>query len=300
MHAHYYRIWDQHREFAVTSRKLRKAWRMWQCIFMWMTLVGTVCAAMGAQTMHPFPAVCGKAFGCAGAVLLALGAFLSKEFYSSTKELLWTKAYSLAELIKSEAFLYATQIAPYQGPQAGAELRRKIDALIGTSASLFSGDLEESDRKPAPDLPMGLPEYVRKRIADRKEHYKTVLKHARSAHWRWRSVQLTLGAAIVALGVIAGFVSSADMVNACIVLISAVAGILASYTALGRYDYLRKSCGALYIRMSDLEAESEACADAKVFIAKCEAELAAEHRSWLAEWQKPPAPKRSETTRVAS
>lgn len=300
MHAHYHRIWDQYREFAATSRKLRNAWMMWQCVFLWMTLSGTVCAAVGAQTLHPVPAGLGRAFGCAGAVLLALGAFLSKEFYSSSKEALWTKARSLAELIKSEAFLYATQSPPYVGPEAGTELRKKIDALIGTSASLFSGDLEESDRKPAPDLPMGLQDYVGRRIADRKAYYKAALKHARAAHWRWRYVQLALGAAVVALGVIAGFVSSADQVNACIVLISAVAGILASYTALGRYDYLRKICGALYVRMSDLEAEAEACPDAKVFIAKCEAELAAEHRSWLVEWQKPHPSKRQEPARAAS
>jgi hypothetical protein len=285
-HAHYYRVWEQYREFALTSRKLKATWDQYQKIFFWMTIGGTILAAAGTKIILPIDdSTVVRILGASGAVLLGLVGFLSKEFFSPSQELLWTKTRAIAEALKSEVYLYATGTPPYNNTSAGTELRRKADEQIGNAVSLFSG-LEKADSKKAPDIPLKLEKYLQERIKDQEKYYEKAAKKASDSFKQWRSIQLTLGIIVVILGAMAGLGIYIDKINALIVLISALTGITTSYAITCRYEYLCKSYGCLSSRMRDLAAEGKVTSNPAEFITKCEVELSAEHRSWLTEWQK--------------
>ncbi|HEX3045707.1 MAG TPA: SLATT domain-containing protein [Bacillota bacterium] len=177
---------------------------------------------------------------------------------------------------------------PYNEPSAGATLKQKADEQIGSVNSLLSGDFEKTDGKKPPTVPMDLKTYIKDRLNNQEDFYEKAAIKAKKSYFHWRVVQLILGAIVVVLGVMVGLSEKPDKINALIVLISALTGIITSYTISGRYDYLSKSYGGLRRRMRDLAVEGQVSLSPAEFIAKCEIELSAEHRSWLTEWQKSP------------
>ena len=290
-HPQYERVWERYREFALTSRKLKSNWELWQRIFLSMAIIGTLLAAAGSQTTIMVAVQQARILGFMGALFLAVGAFLSKELFSPSSEILWAKARAMAEALKSECFLFATGVPPYDGVAAEEELRKIINNQIGNVAQRFPGGLVKADGKLPPLVPMSFDTYITERIVDQSEYYSSASKRAYKSFQQWRTFQIAVGALAVALGVYAGFcnVEHAARVNAFIVLSGAILGITTSYSSMKHGEFLSKSYGGLRSRMQDLAAEGKSCTDYVAFVKKCETELCAEHQSWLAECFKKPA-----------
>lgn len=279
----YAAAWEKYRRYALTSRRLKSEWERLQTAFLWMSLMGTIVAAIGTYSTGFVSPLLAKLAAVSGAILLGVGGYLSKDFFAPDKDLAWIKARAIAEAIKSDVFRFAAGVPLENGKSSEEDLWESVKRM----EEEFQEDLAKGDGKQAPERGMTLEKYVQARLKDQEAFYGDAkIRALKSAGW-FKHLRRGFGVAIVGLGCTAAF---AESVNALIVLFSAIAAIISTYAATTRYEFLWKSYAALERRMRDLIVEAADAKQHEVFIAQCESELTAEHRTWLAGWKKSQEP----------
>jgi hypothetical protein len=264
-----------------------------------LTTVGASAATIAGQIPAEH-AVLHNYFAGAGAVALAVVAFITGQLLAAGRVGSWVKVRAASEALKHEAFRYAARGKPYDDPATAAGLlddaRRRIDADLETVVPLEPDRLGSSPRKIlTPE------EYRATRVRDQIDWYKRKSMEAAGPAKRLRLAEFLLALAatvITALSTITGkqipFVEFNFDLAALTALLTSVGGAILSHIEASRLDHLAASYAATARRLEDLDvgfikarAQPQEWSD---FVNRSEDILAAENQSWIAKWGPSSAP----------
>jgi hypothetical protein len=288
-----YRVWDKTAESQQSSLA---AWRLR------VLLVGVAAAVLGAVSdprALPWPegwptwGVPRSAFGVAGGVLLGLAAFLTRELLGPGREGRWLRARAAAEAFKREAYLLAASAPPYGGPVKRDVLERSRTILAGVGEAREEEVAKEERLAGMPPCPLSTDGYVTHRLEDQIGYYRRRADEHGAVVKRVRFLTAVLGVVGFALGALGG-----GGMGVWVVVVTTVTASLAGYLYANRLQFLVGSYTAAARNLDALRAGWETFGDEADagerdrFILDCEAVLAAENQSWVAEWSRVEAAKK--------
>lgn len=286
-------VWGQYRVWSATSRAYKARLSRWRRIVLTLGIAGGVAGVLSSQQWIPWGGIwppLPKALGAAGAVLLGLAAYFSKEILSPEDEGRWIRARAASEAFKREAYLLLARVPPYDGPVVTLDRANEITSAVeGVRCERLSPELK---RESMPAAPLSVGDYIRVRVGEQVEKF---YEPAAEKNWavarKVKAVTVALGALSVVLGAL-GFLWVG--VPAFAAVVTTLSASLAAYLYAGRYQYLAVSYLATAQKLEGLRAAWEVsgktdadAAERNRFILDCEAVFSAESGAWMAEWTKP-------------
>jgi hypothetical protein len=291
-------IWSQYRTWAMTARKHKDQVSRWRDIVLMLSIGGAVLGILGQQLQgsRELTAWPSQVLGLLSGAALGLAAYFSKELFSPDQEGNGVRARATAEALKSEAYLLATGVGPYNDVASIDELFANLDTIRTTAGNVASLTTTEAERLAGiPSAPMTIDEYLEQRVDDQISWYSSQARANTTKLSRGRTLSLILGAVAVVLGLLA---SKNLSVAAWIAVIGTITAAIAARQYAGRYQFLIASYQAAAEKLARLKARWEierkmrpgTAADQK-FILACEETISAENSGWMAEWTRSPKEK---------
>lgn len=253
-----------------------------------LSLAGAVLAALATQ-LSPDIGFWHGVVAIAGAVALAVAAFLSQRFLNKDALAQPLRARAAAEALKREAYLYATQSGAY-AESAGrdtllADRQRKIETNI---KDLARSEQEATGPGSCPRQPLSRDDYVAHRITgqakwyrERAKSYASVADKLHTAEWMLALIAAIITAAAGVAGTIRGF----DLASVTAVLTTLGATIVA-HLAATRYDEMIVTYRAAALRLEQLLQRAPVGQPAGDLAAAAEAILEAENNAWISSYDK--------------
>ena len=284
-------IWSQYTRWGMTAGKYKNEVSRWRDIVLTLSVGGTVLGVLGlevdlAKELSPrLPSLLGLLSGAA----LGLAAYFTKEVFSPDSEGRAVRARATAEALKSEAYLLASGVPPYDTMAVIDQLFTKLDTIRTTASNVASLSITEEQRTAGmPSAPMSIDDYVEQRVDDQISYYSSQVRSNTRKLSTGRRLSLILGALAVLLGLVA---SNDPSVAGWIAVIGTITAAIAARQYAGRYQFLIASYQAVGEKLDRLKARWEierktqpgAAADHK-FILACEETISAENSGWMAEW----------------
>lgn len=288
-------IWKQYRTYAATSRKHKKVLSTWRYYVLGLSIIGAILATICQQTTglefenNAWWPWIPRVLGVLSAIALGLAAFFSKEILSPDQERRWVRSRSLAEALKSQAYLFVTGAPPYDTTEAIDRLYENTEKLLGEVTDLAVEFIsEEEQRKRIPPVSLTVDQYIEVRITEQiKKFYLPRAKEHQETMKRGKKISLGLGVAAVILGAL----GASGWTAGWVAVISTVTASIAAYLYAGRYQYLVISYQATARRLGLLSSRWRASGktDADIeerntFICDCENSISIENSAWMAEW----------------
>lgn len=292
-------VWEEYRKAAKRSRALKRRLNRTRLIVLGLVVAGSVLGLSADQSVQWLSreAVLGwlpRGLAAAGAVALAIAAFLGKEVLDSTTEREWVFARSQAEALKSEAYKFMAKAPPYDGDDRERRLSDQAKVLLEDEASAAPVRLDEDDkRRNLPGDWLSVDDYIRDRVEDQiKEYYEPNALETHAILERLRLSGFVLGLVGAVLGAIGASSTSSTWTAGWIAVIGAISGSIAAFAFAGRYQYLSISYELTARRLKMLVhdwrllAEAEKPGKAGEFVHNCENAISVENHNWIAEWTK--------------
>ena len=205
--------WGQYRVWAVTAGEQKKEISGWGLRVAGLTVTAAILGTLSQQIGsllpdgNPLPAVLGVSSGIA----VALAMYFAREALRPERERRWVRSRSMAETLKSEAYLFRVGVPPYNGPgddaadQLLARTRKHLEMVEDLGAATLTPD---QLREGLPEGALTAGQYVTERVDDQIEgFYRPRAQEYERLVQRGRVASLGLGAIAAILGVLslAGF-----------------------------------------------------------------------------------------------
>jgi hypothetical protein len=288
--------WGQYRVFAATSRALKAELSAWRLRVLILSITGAILGTL-CQQSTAWGLAGGKFswlpnfFGILSAVALGSAAYFGKELLNPEKERNWVRARSMAESLKAESYLFATNAHPYDKDDAIDQLFARTEELLESAGNLRTETIS-ADEKRKRLIPVNISSehYIQMRVNDQIDnfYYPKSSEHEKTVD-RGKWISLTLGA----LAVILGAVGATGWTAAWVAVITTMTLAISAYLYAGRYLYLVISYQATARRLEMLRSRWQASGktDSNVqernqFILDCEEAISVENSAWMAEWTK--------------
>jgi hypothetical protein len=249
------------------------------------SILGALFAAFAAQQISPDIATY---LAVLSAVSLAFATFITARWLNKDVIDRHLRARMASEVLKREAFLYATQAGQYHDSHTRDslllnqknEIENKVSDLL-----LFEKKAQSVGSCPRQDL--GLNEYMAQRIdtqikyyRDRSTQYDIYSRRLHTLEWGF-SLAAALIAALAATPLVA-----IDLAAIAAVL-TTLGGVVVSHLEAGRFDKLIPAYRATANQLEDIKLrisiDETTSAD---WVMECETVLAAENSTWLGLWMK--------------
>ena len=288
-------MWAKYRGWSERARAVRKEiddGRWWTLV---LSITGAILATLATQIklFYGEASLAPQVISGAGAITMAIVAFISRQLLDPSTEQRWIRSRSLAESAKAESFKYATKVAPYDRGDAGSALIGKIEDLLTSGADIPAEDVAPEDAaKGMPRCPLPIADYIKQRVEDQVYGYyrPKAAEYEKTANYFSRAIQLfSLIAAI--LGAI-GTLYPKTGVEAWIATIGTITGAIGAYALGHRYQQLaasyRVTADRLSLRLARWQIQPEAArneAAERTLVADMEGLIAAETQAWMAGFQ---------------
>ncbi|WP_090690028.1 DUF4231 domain-containing protein [Nitrosomonas sp. Nm34] len=247
------------------------------------SFLGALFAAFAVQQINPGIA---NYLAVLSAISLAFVTFITARWLNKDVLDRHSRVRIASEALKREAFLYATQTAPYHDPQTRdkilldqkGEIENKVNDLL-----LFEQTAKGLGSCPRQDL--SLNEYMEQRVEkqikyyrDRSTRYNTYSQRLHTLEW-----MLSLIAAIIAA------LAASPLLNIDLAAITAVlttlGGVVVSHLEATRFDKLIPIYRATANRLENIRLKTQIDkATSTDWVKECETVLAAENSAWMGLW----------------
>jgi hypothetical protein len=218
------------------------------------------------------------------AAAMALAAFFSREALSGSREMLWIRARSAAERLKSLVYLYRSAVAPFDGPKRATLLAQQAASII-KDLNLREVEKRSPSDQPAPTLDsLDVRQYISVRVDDQVNYYqmRARLDQSRLGFWRnTQSVILAFAALLTAGSVVIREFSE------LIPVLATIAVAIVAFMSQGGKQRLIELYWSASQQLTLVRAEWLASGktdqdkdDRDAFIARCETILLLENGGW--------------------
>jgi len=287
-------VWGKYREYALTSRK-RKAeltkWRLRVFIFgITGAILGTLCQESIRLGFNDVSNLSWVPFilGFSSAAAIGLATYFGKELVNPYQEQRWIRSRSMAEALKSEIYLFRSNLPPY-------DTDKKPEKLIENAVELLEkvGDLpteiisEEQKRKDLPTEDLTVEEYIQTRVnVQINNFYRPGSDELKQKMKRNKNIGLSLGVFAILLGAL----GLTGWTAGWIAVIATITASITAFAYAGRYQYLIISYQTTADKLERLRVlwESKGKVDNDTdarneFIRECERVISIENSAWMAE-----------------
>lgn len=285
-------IWGQYRTWAMTSRKYKAEVSRWRNIVLLLSIAGAILGTLSQQlplwNLGTSESWWSRGLGFASGIALGLAAFFTKEIFSPDPEGRAVRARAAAEALKSQAYLMATGVPPYD--TASTDLYAKQDRVKKAVENLTSVTLKpEKQLERIISAPMSVDDYIKQRVDDQIEYYTNSAITNEEKIAKGRLLSWTFGAAGVVLGFIA---TQRPTAAAWVAVIGTITAAIAAQQYSGRYQFLILTYQAAMEELRELKSRWEGehnqlgtVADQKLILA-AEQVISSENSAWMLEWTK--------------
>ncbi|WP_224191395.1 DUF4231 domain-containing protein [Nannocystis pusilla] len=285
-------LWRQQSKWSRQADELKRSHQNWTGPIVLATFLGVALGTLTPQISAWTTALNGPAYipqvcsACAS-VLSAVAAYLSVQLLSPRKVQDWVVARSVSEALKSEGYLYAAGVSPYDDSQAAAErLMSRIEELEKTDTTFTLPDPDGN--RPELCERLSVEDYIEKRVNAQLKYYRAYSQTYSKQLACWRRTGIGLGVVLVGLGALGTFLDKQALTVWMAVVTTAIATMTA-YVYGSRIESLASAYFAtaerlerLTRRWNTLVNRTEAARNQ--LILDCEAVLSAQNRSWSSEW----------------
>jgi hypothetical protein len=220
--------------------------------------------------------------------MLAIATYLTARILSKDSVALHVKARMASEVLKREAFLYATSAKPYDDTaRRDGALKAALDTIEESAAGL--GLQEQSAQGPGscPREALDMTGYLSKRVDGQIGYYrKSAEKLIRPSRLLHMAEFVLAGAAAVIAAIAANMAKGSFDIAALTAVITTLAGTVLAHLQAARYDEQIVSYRATANRLANLKATIPPGATVAEIAIAAEDIIAAETRSWQALWLK--------------
>jgi len=227
--------------------------------------------------------VTSKAFGVAGALVVALAGLAATQAVSGSRDKLWVRCRAAGEALKSAVYLCSASVPPFDGPDRAKVLAARVDKTLQ--------DLQGVELRPG--TPESLPgaltvdTYLTARVDDQIAYYTSAAERYQRKADFWRYCSLAGAAISAALGAVSAMFSLAPWVA----LMATVIASITAYVKNQRYEAMIGLYQATALRLQSLKdqwvdsGKTDADkADRDSFMQRCEETMAVENGAWVAQW----------------
>lgn len=250
-----------------------------------LTVAGAAVALTGNQ-LKPINVSASVVLAALAAVMLAAVGFLrARQSVEQVRR--WTRARSVSEALKSEAFLFLTGVGDYAGPDAAQRLDAEVQRLEREAGDLqrWTNGLPPSNR-PLPavhDLETYLA--LRVRRSQLAGYYEPKARQLPTRLRTAKVIEVTL--ALIAAG-LAALNTVSPNVGAWAAVATTAAGALAAHVAGERYEFLwieysRTASELLRLAERRTAPDGRPLSDPEL-IAACEQVISVQNQGWMAKW----------------
>jgi len=286
-------VWGQYRTWALTARKYKNGVSRWRNIVLLLSISGAI-LGMLSQQLGALTGVLpwlSPSLGLLSGAVLGLAAYFTRAVLSPDSETRAVRARATAEALKSQAYLLATGVPPYDTVECSEELFNKVETIRKATDNVAALTITEAEKTAGIlSAPMSIAGYVEQRVDDQIRFYSDQTNANTARLTRGRRVSVVLGAFAVLLGVVA---SQNPSIAGWIAVIGTITAAIAAQQYAGRYQFLIASYQAATEKLEGLKVRWEierkrppASATDQKFIQACEEAISAENSAWMAEWTK--------------
>ena len=282
-------VWRHQRQWSQMASSLKQSIITWRTVALILAIVGAVFATLATQVDVTAPR--GRTFSIVAAVALAIAPTVRAARLGEGAVRAWTRARSVSEALKAEAYLYLTRSTPYNDTERDARLLSRAEAIMGQAEDVRSRAPAVSDD--GGDVPSvsDVASYIQQRVRRQIDDYYVPQAAKQERRLRlFRAIEFTLsltGAALGAVAAAGGFAS----VGAWVAVATTIGGAITAHIAAARYEHLVISYGSTARQLRFLVARWQAQrehskADADAFVRECEDVISRENESWMAAWSR--------------
>jgi hypothetical protein len=288
-------IWGEYRTWAMTSRKYKSDVTKWRNIVLLLSISGAVLGTLSQQLpiwgLGTTDSLSSRGLGILSGIALGLVAFLTKEIFSPDPEGKAVRSRAAAEALKSQAYLMATRVPPYDPASTATDPFAKPDRVKKAVEHLPSVTLTPAQMlERIISAPMAIEDYVKQRVVDQIDYYTSAAITNEKKVAKGRLLSMVFGAAGVVLGIVAVRYSSAA---AWVAVIGTITAAIAAQQYSGRYQFLILTYQAARQELYNLhnrwegDRKKDPAADQKLILG-AEQVITAENTAWMAEWTRQP------------
>jgi hypothetical protein len=301
--------WGEYRVWAATARRRRAEIFSWRFYVLLLTIIGAILGTLSQTTTslgfeseswvsqtiaglgfkNEYWAIISTALGLLSGILIALATFFTREILRPEREQHWIRTRSIAEALKSETYLFRSQVPPYDMSDAAIRLNERTEELLKTVKDVTAVMLPvEQRRERLPEGPLSVEQYIEERVDDQiNNYYEPRVQEYQAVMERGRNISLGLGALAAVLGVLGATGWTAGWVA----VITTITVATANYLYAGRYQYLIISYQAtarqligLKNRWKILSSVTTESDKRNQFIRECENAISIENSAWMSKW----------------
>ncbi len=289
-------VWGRYRTWAATSQAAKAPLKRWRKAVLLLIVAGAVLGTLSEQTrgwelsiiVEKMPSV---VCGLLSAIALALATFFTRTKLNTESERHWVRARSAAEAFKSQAFLYAAQIPPYDKEDRPENLLGIANGVRENVQDIIPVSLTDEDKlRDMPPEYLSVKDYINLRVKEQMDKfYVTKAQGHNVIVKKSRQWSLWLGAIAAIFGVIAALFPD-GMTAGWVPVLSTVTAAITSFFYAERHEQLALIYQATADRLECLLARWNTTLETErnyvEFIKSCEAAISTENRAWMAKFIK--------------
>lgn len=281
-------IWSQFKVWDITATIQKQKIFNWQLRVLILVILGSFTALLSDSLIEWGLPSLARVSIIIATLTVALCSFANSQILTQDGETSWVRARAVAEMFKSEAYLYQLKAAPYDSETPEVSLFDRSKSLINTVKDL-TPELVPDDvltDKPVP-IHMTFEYYLEERVKNQLTYFQQKAKHYNRLIKKMKNLGLFLGF----IGAIMGTISAhgLDQLTIWIAFLNSTTASMTSFHASRKYLQLLTSYrntahqltrllhGIQRIPAYDLDAQ-------RAFVISCEKVLSAESKTWLDEF----------------
>ncbi|MDA0160224.1 DUF4231 domain-containing protein [Solirubrobacter ginsenosidimutans] len=279
-------VWDKQSQWSQAADDLKDRVTTARDFVLTFTIVGAVLSTAGAGV--GLDTTTGQVLVYLAAVVAA-GSAIATAFAGKENSEPWTRARSVAEAIKSEAFTYLAQAGDYAAATRDDRLAEQVARLEEGAADLYVRVTAFKPKQRVPPVVTDAGTYATERVKQQVEGY--YLPKARELDgWirRARLLVVVLGAIGSAFAVAAGKFELSGLA-VWVPVVTSITSAITAHVAAERWDLLRLEYSRTALQLSHLLSSFERDKlQPGEFVVGCETVITAQNKAWLAKLAEPP------------
>jgi hypothetical protein len=238
------------------------------------------------------PSIAASVLAGAGAVLMALAAFLQGRAQAVRQASRWIRARAASEALKEQMFRYLTGTGEYEVPDREDVLRRKTQQVLDDVRDLETEAAMIEVPAGEPPALKTLDDYVTVRVREQIEgYYRPRARAFAVRRTRWRRLQTGLMVVTAILGALVALFPGTG-IPGWVAVLTTITGTLGAHLEAAHYDQLIISYRATASRLEWLLTEWRDTlsklpltpAQRTDFVNRCEDAISVENQAWMAGW----------------
>lgn len=279
-------VWAQQSVWSQAANRLKRSLGRSRTVALGLAIAGAVAATLATQ-VATLSSVAGKALALAAAVAVGLVP-LARRGASPQAIREWTRARSVSEALKSEAYVFLAGVAPYRGPERDHEFADRTDSVARDAEDLLRHTAGITPQRRELPAVHDVDSYVTQRVSSQIDWYRQKARELESRLTVVRRAEIVLSALGVVLAAVAATFGTEEA-SAWVAVVTTVAAALTAHAAASRYEYqlveyLRTA--AELERLRDRHASSLGAQDESddEFVQRCEHVISIQNEAWMAKW----------------